>query len=391
MRSVTLLGATGSVGASAVDILLQQRDRFSVEAVTAASNVAALADIARKLGAKSAAIADENKFAELREALAGSGIVAMAGEQGVIEAAIQPSDIVVGAIAGAAGLKPTHAALASGRRIALANKECLVCAGTAFMRDAKKIGAEITPVDSEHNAIFQALAGAPDREVDAIILTASGGPFRTWDKARIDAAEPKDALAHPTWSMGAKITIDSAGLMNKGLELVEAHHLFDTPLSKLKVLVHPQSAVHGLVQFRDGSLTAGLAAADMRVPIGHALNHPERPPLSTRRLDLAAMRSLEFFEPDAEKFPALTLVLSAIEAGGAMPTILNAANEIAVEAFLADAIRFGGIANLVASTCGWGAGREWGAPETVEEALAIDHATRSQARALLPLIANAAT
>ena len=391
MRSVTVLGATGSVGASAVDILLQQKDRFSVEAVAAAGNVEALADVARRLGAKAAAIAEADKLAELRQALSGSGIAALAGESGVIEAAQRPSDAVVGAVAGTAGLKPTHAALAAGRRIALANKECLVCAGTAFMRDARKIGAEIMPVDSEHNAIFQALAGAPDREVDAIILTASGGPFRTWDKARIEAAEPRDALAHPTWSMGAKITIDSAGLMNKGLELVEAHHLFDAPLAKLKVLIHPQSAVHGLVQFRDGSLTAGMAAADMRVPIGHALNHPERPPLSTRRLDLATMRTLEFFEPNLTQFPALELVLQAIEAGGAAPTVLNAANEIAVEAFLAGRFRFGGIANLVAAVCGWGAGRNWGAPETVADALAIDEAARAQARALLPVVANAAT
>jgi 1-deoxy-D-xylulose-5-phosphate reductoisomerase len=309
----------------------------------------------------------------------------------VIEAARRPSDILVGAVAGTAGLKPTHAALAPGRRIALANKECLVCAGTAFMRDARAVGAEIMPVDSEHNAIFQALAGAEGREVDAIILTASGGPFRNWEKARIDAAGPKDALAHPTWSMGAKITIDSAGLMNKGLELVEAHHLFDAPIEKLQVLVHPQSAVHGLVQFRDGSLTAGMAAADMRVPIAHAINHPERPSLTTRRLDLAAMRTLEFFPPDLDKFPALKLVLDAIAAGGAAPTVLNAANEIAVEAFLAGRMRFGGIARLVAETCAWGASRGWTAPDSVAEALAIDQEARSRARALLPGVANAAT
>ncbi|MBN9062341.1 MAG: 1-deoxy-D-xylulose-5-phosphate reductoisomerase [Rhizobiales bacterium 65-9] len=391
MRSVTLLGATGSVGSSAVDILLQQKDRFSVEAVAAAGDVAALADVARRLGAKAAAIADEASLPALRDALSGSGVVALAGDAGVIEAARRPSDIVVGAIAGTAGLAPTHAALAAGRRIALANKECLVCAGAAFMRDARAVGAEIMPVDSEHNAIFQALAGAPGKEVDAIILTASGGPFRLWDKARIEAAAPKDALAHPTWSMGAKITVDSAGLMNKGLELVEAHHLFDAPIDKLKVLVHPQSAVHGLVQFRDGSLTAGMAAADMRVPIGHALNHPDRPPLATRRLDLAAMRALEFFDPDMERFPALKLVLDAIEAGGAMPTVLNAANEIAVEAFLLGRLRFGGIAALVGSTCAWGAGRNWRSPETVSEALAIDHEARSQARALLPGYVIAAT
>jgi 1-deoxy-D-xylulose-5-phosphate reductoisomerase len=391
MKSVTLLGATGSVGSSVVDILLQQSDRFRVEAIVAASDPVAIAALARRLGARAAAIADPAKYAALRQALSGSGIEALGGESGVIEAARRPSDIVVGAIAGTAGLKPTYAALAPGRRLALANKECLVCAGAAFMRDARAAGVAIAPVDSEHNAIFQALAGAPGREVDAIILTASGGPFRLWEKARIEAAGPKDALAHPTWSMGAKITIDSAGMMNKGLELIEAHHLFDAPPDMLEVLVHPQSAVHGLVQFRDGSLTAGLAAADMRVPIGHALNHPERPSLATRRLDLAAMRTLEFFAPDLDRFPALRLIMEALKAGGAMPTILNAANEIAVAHFLAGGFAFGGIARLVAASGDWGAGRGWAAPASVEDALAIDHEARMTARALLSAPAFAAT
>jgi 1-deoxy-D-xylulose-5-phosphate reductoisomerase len=323
-------------------------------------------------------------YAELKAELAGSGIEIAAGNDAVVEAARRPADLVLGAIAGAAGVEPTYAALARGRTIALANKECLVCAGAPFMRKAAEVGARILPVDSEHNAIFQALGGEPIERVERMTLTASGGPFRTWTANAIGGATPEQALAHPNWSMGRKVTIDSATLMNKGLELIEAHHIFGIAADRLDVLVHPQSIVHGLVSFADGSVTAGLAVPDMKVPIAHCLGFPIRLSTPTRRLDLAAISTLTFERPDFDRFPALKVAMDALKSGGGMPTVLNAANEIAVEAFLDRRIGFADIARFVAAACeaalADGTAKE---PQSVGDALAVDHIVRERSRSLL--------
>jgi 1-deoxy-D-xylulose-5-phosphate reductoisomerase len=391
-RSVTLLGATGSIGASTIDLLLHDRDRYRVEAVAASRNAGALADIARKIGARFAAIADPSCYAELKEGLAGTGIAAAAGEGAVIEAAGWPAEWVIAAITGAAGLKPTLAALERGAIVAIANKECLVCAGALFMRRARELGATVLPVDSEHNAIFQALGSNRREDVSRIILTASGGPFRTWRLEAMRAATVDQALRHPNWSMGPKVTIDSATMMNKGLELIEAHHLFALPPAQIDVLVHPQSIVHGLVEFRDGAVIAALGAPDMRVPIAHCLAWPDRVDTPATRLDLAKVATLAFEEPDPARFPALRLARAALETGGAAPTVLNAANEIAVDAFLNRGLGFAGIANLVDATLheagGRGLTRE---PANLEDALSVDHISRSLARTLLPEIAAKAS
>ncbi len=298
---------------------------------------------------------------------------------------MHPADIVIGAIAGAAGVAPTFAALSAGQTIALANKECLVCAGAAFMRQAAAMGTRLLPVDSEHNAIFQAMGDADLATIKMITLTASGGPFRTWTSEAIAAATPEQALAHPNWSMGPKVTVDSAGLMNKGLELIEAHYLFAIEAARLDVLVHAQSIVHGLVAFTDGSVTAGLAAPDMKVPIAHCLSYPDRITTAARRLDLAAVGQLTFERPDFARFPALRVALDALRMGHGLPTVLNAANEIAVEAFLNWRISFHEIASIVEKVCNAaladGLAHE---PELVADALAMDEAARERARGVLP-------
>ncbi len=323
-------------------------------------------------------------YPRLKEALGSTGIEAAAGPAAVVEAALRPADMVVAAIAGAAGVEPTHAALAAGRCIALANKECLVCAGGPFMRTAARSGALLLPMDSEHNAIFQALSTHHREGLEKMILTASGGPFRTWTAEAIAAATPQQALAHPNWVMGPKVTIDSAGLMNKGLELIEAYYLFGIPAEQLDVLVHPQSIVHGLISFTDGAVIAGLACPDMKVPIAHCLGFPNRVPTAARRLDLAEIGTLTFEKPDLARFPALGVAMEALRAGGGLPTVLNAANEIAVERFLAGRIGFHDIARSVAAMCeaaqADGTAKE---PATVADALAVDHVTRERTRALL--------
>ena len=292
------------------------------------------------------------------------------------------------AISGAVGLKPTLAAVERGATVALANKECLVCAGGLFMRSAAKAGARILPVDSEHNAVFQALGSGNWGDVRRVILTASGGPFRTWSKEAINAATPEQALKHPNWSMGPKITIDSATLMNKGLEIIEAHHLFALPSEQIDVLVHPQSVVHGLVEFRDGSVVAQLGSPDMRIPIAHCLAWPTRIDGPAARLDLAAVKQLTFEAPDLERFPALGLARRAMETGGAAPTVLNAADEVAVSEFLAGRISFPAIVALVEATLDMAAKRGLLAePTGIDAALAVDHIARSLARDLLPEIA----
>jgi 1-deoxy-D-xylulose-5-phosphate reductoisomerase len=383
-RSVVILGATGSIGRSTADIIANAGSAFKVAAVAGGRDPIALARVARELGADFAALADASGYAALKEALSGTSIESAAGPAAVVEAALRPADIVMGAIAGTAGVEPTYAALSAGRTVALANKECLVCAGPAFIRQAAAMGTRILPVDSEHNAIFQALGDADPDTIETMTLTASGGPFRTWTREAIAAATPEQALKHPNWAMGPKVTIDSAGLMNKGLEVIEAHYLFGIERARLDVLIHAQSIVHGLVSFRDGSVTAGLAAPDMRVPIAHCLGYPERLTTTAKKLDLATVGQLTFERPDLQRFPALGLALEALRAGQGLPTILNAANEIAVTAFLAGRISFYEIVALVERTCeamlADGTARE---PLSVDDALVIDHIARERSQGLL--------
>lgn len=383
LRSVTLLGATGSVGRSVRDIVAENPECLSIATVVGGRDAEALARTAIETGASFAALADAAGGEALKQALSGTGIASGAGRSAVLEAVDRPADIVVSAISGAAGLEATFAALQPKRTIALANKESLVCAGTAVMARAAEVGARILPLDSEHNALFQVLGAEPLSSVRSMTLTASGGPFRTWNAERIAAATPDQALKHPNYAMGAKITIDSASMMNKGLELIEARFLFDLRPDQLDVLVHPQQIVHGLVTFRDGSVSAGMAVPDMRVAAAHCLGVDGRldaPP--SRFLDLALTAPLSFERPDLVRFPALGLAMAALREGGAMPAVLNAANEIAVAAFLERRLRFCDIAALVEAVCSASpAGSK--APGDVAEALAIDHDSRRRAASLL--------
>lgn len=347
---LTVLGATGSIGQSTLDLVARHPDRFEVIALTAQCQVQALADAARRHNAKLAVIGDETLLGELRDALAGTGIRVAASANAVVEAAQEPADCVMASIVGAAGLRPTFAAAAQGRRIALANKECLVSAGDVFTAEITRTGAELLPVDSEHSAAFQALAGADAETIEKIVLTASGGPFRTWDAAALEAVTPEQALRHPNWSMGAKVTIDSATLMNKGLELIEAFHLFPVGVEALDCVVHPQSIVHCLVSYTDGSVMAQLAPPDMRTPIAVALAWPRRMAAPTAKLDLAQLGSLTFEAPDEVRFPALRVAKAAMRRGATAPAVLNAANEIAVAAFLGRRLKFLDIARLVEDT-----------------------------------------
>jgi 1-deoxy-D-xylulose-5-phosphate reductoisomerase len=386
-RRITILGTTGSIGASTIDLIKRHSDRYIVEAVAALRNVPLLAKIAREVRARVAVVADTSVYGTLKETLFGTGIEVAAGEMALIEAAERPVDLLVAAISGAAGLKPTLAAIERGTAVALANKECLVCAGGLFMRRAAQQNAIILPVDSEHNAIFQALTAGPRETVKRIIITASGGPFRTWSLEAIRLALPQQALRHPNWSMGPKVTIDSATMMNKGLELIEAHHLFALPSKQIDVLVHPQSVVHGMVEYIDGSVVAQLGAPDMRIPIANCLAWPDRIDGPAQRLELARLRELTFEEPDLHRFPALLLARRALEAGGAAPTVLNAADEVAVGEFIDGKISFPAIAALVEATLEAAACRDFAEPDSIENALAIDHDARQIARSLLPEIA----
>ncbi len=347
MKSVSVLGSTGSVGCSTIDLLQQAPGRFRVEVLVGGRNVARLAEQARALRASHAVIADPQGLEQLRALLAGSGTSAAAGHDAVCEAAARPVDWTMSAITGAVGLAPTLSAIRGGGAVALANKEALVCAGDVMLRAVRDAGATLLPVDSEHNAIFQAMADRQSSQVETITLTASGGPFRTASLEQMELATPEAALRHPVWSMGAKITIDSASLFNKGLEVIEAARLFGLPEHRIDVLVHPQSVVHGMVHYSDGSVLAQLGAADMRIPIAHALAWPERMATNVARLDLASIGRLEFEAPDPVRFPALRLARAALRMGGAAPAILSAANEVAVEAFLGLRIGFLDIARLV--------------------------------------------
>lgn len=348
-RRVTVLGATGSVGSSTLALIREAPDLFAVEAVTANRDAERLAAIARETRARLAVVADPSAYGALKEALAGSGTEAAAGPDAVVEAAARPAaEWVMAAIVGAAGLPSALAAVRRGAVLALANKECLVCAGELFMAEARAGGALLLPVDSEHNAIFQAMAGSDPASVERLVLTASGGPFRRASHAEMDAATPEQAVRHPNWSMGAKISVDSATMMNKGLELVEARHLFAMPEDRIDVLVHPQSVIHSMVQFADGSTLAQLGEPDMRVPIAYTLGYPARLATGSPRLDLLARARLDFEAPDPERFPALPLARAALRAGGGAATILNAANEVAVAAFLERRIGFLDIARVAA-------------------------------------------
>lgn len=381
-RSVTILGSTGSVGRSTVALLEDAPDgAFRVEALVANRDAEGLAVQARRLGARLAVVADVAAHAALRDALAGSGIETAAGPEAVIAAAARPVDWTMAAIVGAAGLPATLAALRRGGVLALANKESLVCAGEIVMATARAAGATLLPVDSEHNAIFQALesrgSGAdPYATVEKIVLTASGGPFRTTPVEDMAAITPEAAVKHPVWSMGAKISIDSATMMNKGLELIEAVRLFPIPEHRVEVLVHPQSTVHGLVQYADGSVLAQLGTPDMRTPIAHALAWPARMAAAVPRLDLVTLGRLDFFAPDPVRFPALRLAREALRAGGGATTILNAANEAAVGLFLDRRLGFLDIAAVVEDTL-----QRLGAPPADDLAtiLALDDAARREA------------
>ena len=346
-KSVCVLGVTGSVGSSTVDILKAHADKYAVDAVTAHRNVQGLAKAAIELGAAMAVIADESLYEDLKSALSGTDILVAAGDEALVEAASRPSDIVIAAIIGAAGLKATLAAIRRGARVGLANKETLVCAGDLMMAEVAKYKATLIPVDSEHSAIFQVLEQKSVDKVDRILLTASGGPFREWSLDDMKSVSPKQALAHPNWDMGAKISIDSATMMNKGLELIEACRLFPVPEERIEVVVHPQSVVHSMVEYSDGSVLAQLGSPDMRTPIAYALSWPERIRVDVARLDFATIGQLNFTAPDMKRFPALRLAREALRAGGTVPTVLNAANEIAVGAFLGGKLTFLQIAETV--------------------------------------------
>jgi len=380
MRKIAILGATGSIGKSTLDLVERSPERFEVSAVTAATNVEALADIVRRTGAKLAVVADESRYNDLAELLVGTNCRAAAGSGALIEAAAADADLVIAAIVGCAGLEPVMGAVEAGRTVALANKEALVTAGALMTDAARASGATLLPIDSEHNAIFQCLAGSRSADVSRLILTASGGPFRSASAETIRSATPAQAVAHPNWSMGAKISVDSATMMNKGLELIEAHYLFGLPSERIDIVVHPQSVVHSMVEFVDGSVLAQLGTADMRIPIAYALAWPERMATPAQKLDLAAIARLEFEAPDFDRFPALRLAREALEEGGAAPVVLNAANEIAVAGFLAGRLGFADIARVVHEAL---MANDYDMPRSISDVMEIDRVTRERAETML--------
>ena len=375
-RRVSILGSTGSVGCNTVSLIEAEPERYEVKALTAHRNVELLAEQARRLKAKLAVVADDSRYRALKTALAGSGIEAAAGAAALVEAAAMPADWVMAAIVGAAGLAPTLAAVRRGALVALANKEVLVCAGAVVTAEAKRHGARFLPVDSEHNAIFQVFDEARRHAIERIILTASGGPFREKSLAEMERMSPEQAVAHPNWRMGAKISVDSATMMNKGLEVIEAHHLFELPSERIDVVVHPQSVVHGIVCYTDGSMLAQLGSPDMRTPIASTLGWPDRIAAPSPRLDLATLARLTFEAPDPQRFPALRLARGALLDGGTAPTVLNAANEIAVAAFLERRIGFLDIARTVERTLEAMPTR---AVESLDDVIAVDRDARETA------------
>ena len=380
-RRVTILGSTGSVGQSTVDLIARHPERFRVEALVCGRSVESLADQARRLHARLAVVADPARYRDLKEALSGTAIEVAAGADAVTEAAARPAEWVMAAVVGYAGLAPTLVAARRGAMVALANKEALVCAGRLLLEAVEASGGALLPVDSEHNAIFQVFEPGQRPAIDRLILTASGGPFRNWSLADMAVATPKQALAHPNWDMGAKISIDSATMMNKGLELIEAQLLFGLPAEQVEIVVHPQSVIHSMVAYRDGSVLAQLGTPDMRVPISHALGWPARMESPAARLDFHTLSALTFERPDSGRFPSLRLAREALATGGVAPIVLNAANESAVAAFLAGRIGFLDIARTVEDVLGaWvGAGEPAGGLEDVH---ATDLAAREKAEAV---------
>jgi 1-deoxy-D-xylulose-5-phosphate reductoisomerase len=377
-RGVTILGSTGSVGQSTVDLIARDPASYRVEALVAGTAVELLAEQARRLKARLAVVADPARYQALKEALAGTSIEVAAGPEAVVEAASRPAEWVMAAIVGFVGLAPTLAAARRGAMVALANKEAVVCAGRLLFEAIESSGGKLLPVDSEHNAIFQVFEPQQRHAVDRLILTASGGPFRNWSLADMAEATPEQALAHPNWDMGAKISIDSATLMNKGLELIEAHLLFGLPEGQVEIVVHPQSVIHSMVAYRDGSVLAQLGTADMRVPITHALGWPSRIDGPAARLDFTQLSALTFERPDSGRFPALRLAREALVIGGFAPVVLNAANEAGVAAFLARRIGFLDIARTVEDVmAGWNGLAN--PVETLEQVKAADLEARRRA------------
>mgnify|MGYP000613311624 CR=1 FL=1 len=379
-RSISILGATGSIGASTLDLIRSDREAWDVKALTANCSAKELAALAIEFGAEIAVVCDETCLPELREALSGTSVKAGGGAQALCEAAASGADVTVAAIVGCAGLAPVMAAVEQGGTIALANKEALVSAGDILIQAVKRYGATLLPTDSEHNAIFQCLAGNDLANVRSITLTASGGPFREWSHEQLARATREQALKHPNWDMGAKITVDSATMMNKGLELIEAWHLFPVGLDRLRIVVHPQSVVHSMVEYRDGSTLAQLGPSDMRVPIASCLAWPDRMDTNCEPLDLPRLGTLSFFEPDEERFPATRLARQAAEAGGSAPAVLSAANEVAVAGFLEGQLAFTEISAISARMLEQELPL---APTTMEEVLAVDAEARQRAGEML--------
>ena len=381
MKNIAILGSTGSIGRQTMDVVSQHRDLFHVSLVSANNSVELLASQAKEAGASHAVICNEARYKELCEALEGSGIQAHAGMDALCALVAEPEiDCVVTSMVGFSGLRSTLAAVEASKTIALANKETLVAAGSIVMPLAAARGSKILPVDSEHSAIFQCLKGNEGQKISKIHLTASGGPFRTWERSAIAAAGASDALKHPNWSMGAKITIDSATMMNKGLEVIEAKWLFDVEADRIKVVVHPQSIIHSMVEYEDGAVIAQLGHPDMREPIQYALGYPDRLPLNNHKLDFASLGKLEFFDPDYEKFPCLGLAFEALRRGGSCTAIMNAANEVAVEAYLQGKIGFYDINDIIEKSIN---GMEIVAAPSIDDIFEADKEARAYARTLI--------
>jgi 1-deoxy-D-xylulose-5-phosphate reductoisomerase len=379
-RSVTILGSTGSIGQSAVNLLLKNPDRFTVEALVAQKDFMALAAQAKALQAKMAVIEDESHYENLKEALAGTKVVVAAGKAAVIEATQAPAEWVMSAIVGIAGLRPTYAAIERGAIIALANKESMISAGPVMLKALDRHKATLLPVDSEHNAIFQVFCENHRPHIEKLILTASGGPFRTFSREQMTSVTVQQALKHPNWSMGPKVTIDCSNLMNKGLEMIEASYIFNIPEDQIDILIHPQSIVHSLVSYRDGSVLAQLGIHDMRVPISHTLAWPARIETDLPRLDLSVIGQLTFETPDMQRFPAISLARQALKNGNGSPTILNAANEIAVQAFVENKIPYLDIVTVCTDVLNKMSGF---APSTIDEVFLIDQQAREIATKII--------
>ncbi|HUH48444.1 MAG TPA: 1-deoxy-D-xylulose-5-phosphate reductoisomerase [Mycoplana sp.] len=389
-RRVTILGSTGSIGTNTLDVIEQLggRDAFEVVAVTGNANIELLARQAKAIGAGLAVTADERRYDELKSALSGTGIAVGAGRSALLEAATAPSDWVMAAIVGTAGLAPTLAAAERGADIALANKECLVTAGNLFVEAVAAGGGRLIPVDSEHSAVFQALEDDQRHAVERIVLTASGGPFRTWSREQMAGVTAATASAHPNWSMGLKISIGSASMFNKALEMIEAKHLFDVRPDQIEVVVHPQSVIHSMVGYSDGSVLAQLGCPDMRTAIGYALSYPRRPALNVERLDFAKLSRLDFEAPDEERFPALRLARTALKRGGLQGAVMNAAEEVAFQAFVGARIGFLQMADVAEVVMD--AMEDWGAASSMGDVFAVDEEARRRAGEVIAKIEMAA-